>query len=88
MTDEEIEEIRLRANSKIVLTANGKTYQSRVNADFSDIEYLLGVVSRNSLYAVNDTIVKGYIAYEGGIRVGLAGEYVYVNGKIKTIKNC
>ncbi len=87
MTNEEIEEVRLTVNAPICITSSGKVLFSCVKVDYVDIEYVLNIVSKNSLYAVNDTMIKGYIPYEGGIRVGLAGEYVYVNGKIKTIKN-
>lgn len=87
MTNKEIEEVRLTVNAPVCITSSGKVFFSSVKVDFIDIEYVLNKVSRNSLYAVNDTMIKGYISYEGGIRVGLAGEYVYVNGKIKTIKN-
>ena len=80
-------EIRLTENCPIIAKGDGQTFISNIKVSSIDVEYVLNKVTRNSLYAVNDTIVKGYISYDRGIRVGLAGEYVYVDNKIKTIKN-
>ena len=83
-------EIRLTENCPIMAKGDGQTFISNIKVSSVDVEYVLNKVTRNSLYAVNDTIVKGYISYDRGIRVGLAGEYVYkiiekiyLNGRIK-----
>lgn len=83
----EIMEIRLTSSCRAHLIADKKNYYSNFRVNFSDIEYVLARVTKNSLYAVNDTLVKGFVPYDNGIRVGVAGEYVYVDGKVKTIKN-
>ena len=44
-------------------------------------------MSNNALHTINDQIVNGYVSYDNGIRIGVAGEIVSNNGVIKTIKN-
>ena len=41
-------------------------------------------LTEGSLYAYNDEIKDGFIAY-GGQRIGISGEFVYMDGKIKTV---
>lgn len=83
----EIIEIRLTLGCRAHLITDKDNYYSNFRVNFADIEYVLAKVTKNSLYAVNDTLVKGFISYDYGIRVGVAGEYVYVDGSVKTIKN-
>ncbi len=82
-----IEELRLTAQAPLFASINGKFVRLNTIVDKSDLDYTIHAVTKNSLYAVNDTIVKGYISYEHGIRVGVAGEYVYSGGAVKTVKN-
>lgn len=89
-------EIRLRVGSPIQLMGNKLVYLSNdgitnnSNAAIiccrSLIDEILQIVSNNSLYAINDQLIQGYISV-GGIRIGVAGELVIVNGNIRTIKN-
>lgn len=53
----------------------------------SDIDYVIGRASGYSLYAVSDTVVKGFLSWRGGIRIGLCGEGVGYGGEIKLLKN-
>lgn len=91
-------EIRLRANYPIVINIEGKNYFCNVNGITenmdksititpSAINYVLSKISNNSLYTINDQILKGYVSISGGIRIGVTGELVTVNGENKTIKN-
>lgn len=83
----DIEEVRIIAGAPLSVTVKGTIHNSTTIMTLEDVEYTLSRVSRNSLYAVNDMIIRGYISYDGGIRVGVAGEFVYVDGKVRTIKN-
>ena len=91
-------EIRLRLNMPIVITIAGENLflgkfgvtnnpsQALICAK-EDISHVIDRASNNSLYSINDQLINGYISYTGGIRIGVAGEFVYVEDKIKTIKN-
>lgn len=52
-----------------------------------DVEYTLDYISHCSLYAYEDEIRHGFITVKGGHRVGLAGQTIIENGKIKSLKN-
>ena len=93
-----VNEIRLRVNAPIVinsygnnkfLTKNGLS-NSAINAIIcqqSFINEIILNVSNNCLYSINDQLINGFITTAGGIRIGVAGEIVYINNQIKTIKN-
>ena len=91
-------ELRLRNDSPIVVDCLGKRYflgedsllESNENALILGKGVLSSIVqklSNNSLYSINDQLIDGYISYLGGVRVGVCGEVVSVDGVLKTIKN-
>ena len=89
-------EIRLRVGSPITLLGNKIMYlcsngvvatpNEAIICHYKLIDEILQKVSNSSLYAINDQLIQGYITIDG-IRIGVAGELVVVNGVIKTIKN-
>ena len=91
-----VNEIRIRLGSPIVvygskhsyLSFDGLTYDldSAIIAHSKLIDDIIQLVSHNSLYAINDQLIQGYISING-IRIGVAGEMVVVGDKIKTLKN-
>lgn len=82
-------EIRLRVGKPLYFAENGR--YKKLLSDFcvslGDIEHILAVATKSSLYAYNSSILEGYISYDGGIRIGLSGEGVLKNGKLSSIKN-
>jgi stage III sporulation protein AA len=91
-------ELRLRADNPIVVNILGENYylcQDKLSKEYDDalsisngtIQSIIQKLSKYSLYSVNDQIIEGFITYDGGIRVGICGEVVVVDGKVKTIKN-
>ena len=87
-----ITEIRIRNGFPIIVAEKGRYFVLKsagrvVYASLSLIDYCLAKASEYSLYAFQNQIQKGYITCKGGIRIGLAGETVFENGKNKTIKN-
>ena len=95
---EHIYEIRLRARRPITVNYGGEFHyltsggysDNSDNAIIADERMLQDVVVRASdysLYTVNRNICDGFITIEGGIRIGIAGEYVWDNDQLKTIKN-
>lgn len=89
----DINEIRMRVNEKIIIVIrNKKYYLKNENDEFIIIsKFLLDNfikrISENSIYAFNDSIVNGYITLPKGIRVGLSGTVVRADDKIITIKD-
>lgn len=82
-----ITELRVRQGKQLV----AYTFADRFVLDYvvskMDIEHILRVATARSLYSVEDSIKCGYITYEGGIRIGVAGEALLDNGKLRSIKN-
>ena len=93
-----LNEIRLRVDKPIIVMYEGKNYylcQSGITTNKNDaiystkndLQYTLKNASDNSLYAVNNQIVYGYLTIKGGIRIGICGEIVRDQDKIISIKN-
>ncbi len=94
----QLAEIRLRIGAPIMVNVSGENkFLTPNGAEDSDenaiicknstLDYVLQVASNQSLYTINDQLIQGYITVKGGIRIGVAGEVVTVNGNINTIKN-
>lgn len=89
----DITEIRLRVNERIIIVIKNKKYFLKdENNEFVVInrfvlDNFIKKISENSLYAFNDNIINGYITLEKGIRVGLCGTVVMDGNKVITIKD-
>lgn len=82
-----ITEIRLRTKSKVILICiNREIVLDCIVTTNAILEVLLNV-SKNSIYAIQNDINNGFVIIRGGHRIGISGEVVYVDGKIKNIKN-
>ena len=83
---DEITEIRLRVGRRL------KIYFGKIEKEFNivitkqELLKILSNISLNSIYSVQKDINKGFVTIEGGNRIGIAGEVVVVDGKIKNIK--
>ena len=97
-TEQDINEIRIRLNSPIVIVCNLKTFFLSENglncnpnmAFFADSDLLNSIIfkaSEFSMYSVNEQLKQGFLTVDGGIRIGVCGEVVIENNNIKTIKN-
>lgn len=89
----EITEIRLRTG-KPLSVAEYSVYYFPADKDGriytvtkEDVEYVLGVATKHSVYAVNNQLASGFLSCEDGVRIGVSGEGVYKNGKLFTVKN-
>lgn len=91
-------ELRLRTGGPILTNILGENYylaEDRIVKDSNMalkigdgvINSIIQRLSNYSLYSINDQLIDGYITYDGGIRVGICGEIVYVDNNIRTIKN-
>ena len=86
-------EIRLRENFPVLLSVGkDKFFLSKsgytvletcgIVCTSEDIKEIIRNVTEYSTYAFNEKIRRGYITTEDGIRIGLAGEFVYDKGGI------
>ncbi len=83
--NERIEEIRLRSGRRAYLTLGG-TYRRNLAlkgaTDASELTHVLDRMCDGSLYAYGESIKRGYISLDGGIRVGVCGRASVEGGRI------
>ena len=91
-------ELRLRADDYVIVNILGDNYylcsdklsqvsNQALRVSFATINGILQKISNNSMYTINDDIINGFVTISGGIRVGICGEVVSIDGVVKTIKN-
>ena len=91
-SESEVTELRLRAGRPLVVATASRRCVGRLpsGAPFvvkrEDIDRVIAIASDYSVYAVNDQLVRGYMA-RGGIRIGVAGEGVAEGGNLLTMKH-
>lgn len=84
---EKIQEIRIKVNKPIIINLNDKEVILKYETTINDIKEILVKISNYSLYAYEEELKQGYITIKGGHRIGIAGECVIVDGKVRTIRN-
>lgn len=95
---DKVEEIRLRAEKPVLLTAaadkifllNAQTAGNRGKADKiiatgEDIEDVLSALTGHSIYSRAESILSGYFSVKGGVRVGIAGNFLYEDSRLANI---
>ncbi len=86
-SNNKITEIRLRVNKRIiVITSNIEVFLNYI-ISLNDLLEILVRVSKNSLYAIQNDINNGFVVINGGHRIGICGEVVFQDGKIRNVKN-
>lgn len=91
-------ELRLRADCPSIVNICGENYYLRyadlskneinsITVSLGEIQSILNKISNNSMYTINDQLLEGYVTIDGGIRIGVCGETVEIDGKLKTLKN-
>lgn len=94
---EHVYEIRIRKNSAVTVNFQGQYFylgergitnraEDAIVCDEGDIENALYGAGRFSVYSVEEQLRRGFVTAEGGVRVGIAGEYVFENGKVTALK--
>ncbi len=94
----ELSEIRIRQDKPIVVFIKSQPYYIYQNGITCNINLALYATqdmiadiiykaSDFSIYSINEQIKQGYIILPSGIRIGIAGTFVYENNQIKTITN-
>lgn len=82
-----INEIRLRAGKNLILRFYAKEIVTEYLVKVEDILNILLSISKNSIYSIQNDINNGFLTIVGGHRVGVTGEVVLENERIKNIKN-
>ena len=91
-------EIRLRGGQPIIIKLlDKKCYLSNdgitiiknkaLICELLDIQDVILNLTENSLYAYNDRLKNGFLTNNFGVRIGIAGECVFNDNEIVTIKN-
>ena len=91
-------EIRLRVENPVFVNYAGKyrflslygltdSMEKAIICDMLDIEECVYQAGKCSIYSVEEQIKQGFITAEKGVRIGLAGEYVYDKGKPLAMRN-
>lgn len=90
---EYLQEIKLRVEKPLLLIyrgeelilggQRGKPYM----VTKEDVREMLEYISNYSLYAYEQEMKQGFITIEGGHRVGMTGQAIIENGKVKNLKH-
>ncbi len=89
-------EIRIRRGQPVILGYNGEykyidTFGLSQTPDraivIDDVEVILSHITQKSVYAYSEQLKQGFITIDGGVRVGICGEYVMQSGNIISVKN-
>lgn len=83
----DITEIRLRIGTNLRLRLGKVEKELDVNITKEDLLSILNNVSHNSIYSVQKDINSGFLTIKGGNRIGIAGEVVILDNKIKSVKD-
>lgn len=83
---ENLQEIRLRIGHPVIILYKGQELVLRQVVTEQVIQETLDYVSNYSLYAYENELRQGFITVEGGHRVGMAGQVIIENGRVKNLK--
>ncbi len=87
-----LQEIRLRIGMPLLLICGGREKMPGNQRDGpyivtkEDVKEMLEYVSNYSLYAYEQEMRQGFITIEGGHRVGMTGQAIVENGKVKNLR--
>ena len=84
--EQELQEIRIRAERPIILKLRNVELVIEYQVNQTEILQTVEKLCNNSIYAYKNQICEGFITIKGGHRVGLTGSCVIENGKITNIK--
>ena len=90
---EYLQEIKLRVEKPLLLVYRGEEIipgnqrGKPYIVTREDIREMLEYISNYSLYAYEQEMKQGYITIEGGHRVGMTGQAIIENGKVKNLRH-
>lgn len=81
-------EIRVRLGRSLqYLSIDSQTKKIAYTVTQRDIDKIIAAASGFSLYSVEEQLAKGYLCWQGGVRIGVAGVGVIRGGELKTVKD-
>lgn len=82
MGTDNLQEIRLAAGQVCVIQKNGNLFDTGIIIEARELKKIADSMCRGSMYAMQTSLVHGYITLGGGHRVGVCGKTVTENGRI------
>ena len=83
-----VEEIRLRTGRPLAVTVAGRAVPAgNLVVEAADMQACVELISASSLYALEEELRRGFLTLPGGHRVGLAGQAVLSDGKVRALKH-
>lgn len=82
MGTKDMQEIRITADRNAAVVKNGVLMDSGMRISREALRKIVESMCRGSLYAMQQTLSKGYITLHGGHRVGVCGRCVTENGVV------
>lgn len=86
---DKVEEIRLRTGRFPTVLVEGieQAFNEDLRISENDLRQVLELATRSSIHSHVDSIRKGFVTADGGVRVGLCGTAVTDNGEITGMRN-
>lgn len=81
-----LQEIRLRVGHPIILCYQGKEKVLSHQVTEKEVRETLDYAGNYSLYAYENELRQGFLTVEGGHRVGMSGQVLLENGRVKNLK--
>lgn len=81
------DEIRLRLERELSVTADGKNLLCGVKCTKQELEFTVDALCEGSLYSHAEEIREGVITTDCGIRAGIAGTVVLNGGQIRCVRD-
>lgn len=78
----DLQEIRIIAGKSCSVQKNGILIDTHITVSPQELNKIVEAMCRGSVYAMQTSLVKGYITLSGGHRVGVCGKTVTESGKI------
>ena len=82
-----IQEIRIKVNKPVIINITNEELVLDYIVSKDELKYIITKISSYSLYAFEEEMKQGYITFRGGHRIGLAGQCVMENGRVKILRN-
>ncbi|MBE7032696.1 MAG: stage III sporulation protein AA [Ruminococcaceae bacterium] len=81
----DMQEIRINAERNASVLKNGNLLDTGVFIKREELSSIINAMCRGSMYAMQNSLSKGYITLQGGHRVGICGKCITENGEITHI---
>ncbi len=81
-----LQEIHLRIGHPVMIMYKGSEHILPIKVQEKTLRETIEYVSNYSLYAYENELRQGFITIEGGHRVGMAGQVLIEQGKVKNLK--